>query len=116
KRIIWIRPRSSINSSELPMHKRLLWIAAVICVIVLAALFLRRAPRQQEDRLLRLMTRANAYLEKGDASNAVVHCLQVVELAPENLDAHLNLANAYLLARKNPQAIEQCQQALSLDH
>src|SRR2546421_8100778 len=76
--------------------------------------FLRNRPRQ--DQFTRLMTRGNGYLEREDAADAISLYLQAVHLAPESIDAHLNLANAYLLAGENQKAIEECQQALSLDH
>jgi Tfp pilus assembly protein PilF len=61
------------------------------------------------------MTRGNGYLEKGDTTNAIAAYLKVVELAPDNLDARLNLANSYLLARDSSNVVEQCRQSLNLD-
>jgi tetratricopeptide (TPR) repeat protein len=95
------------------MSKRLIWIVVGLALAGLAIFLWRRTGNG--DDLTRLMTRGNGYLEKGDAANAIATCLQVVRLAPENLDARLNLANAYLLADSSTNVIEQCQQALDLD-
>jgi len=94
------------------MQKRLLWIGAALLVAVGLLLLLKNGP--SEDRFTRLMTRGNGFLEGGDATNAIALYVEAIKLAPESVDAHLNLANAYLLAGDNPKAIEQCQQALSL--
>ncbi len=96
------------------MSKRLIWIVLGLGLVVLAILLLR--PTRSENGFTRLMTRGNGYLEKGDATNAIAAYLQVIKLAPENLDARLNLANGYLLAGDCTNVIEQCQQALNLDH
>jgi len=78
------------------MSKRLIWIILGLGLVVLAILLLR--PTGRSGGFTRLMTRGNGYLEKGDATNAIAAYLQVIKLAPENLDARLNLANACLLA------------------
>lgn len=62
------------------------------------------------------MTLGGGYLEKGEATNAIDAYTKAVNLAPENLAAHLNLANAELLAENNQEVIAHCQQALNLDH
>lgn len=62
------------------------------------------------------MTRGQGFLEKGDATNAITAYAAAVSLAPESMDAHLNLANAYLLANNNEAVIKQCRQVLTLDH
>jgi Flp pilus assembly protein TadD len=96
------------------VSKRLIWIVLGLGLAGLAILLLR--PSDKGDGFTRLMTRANGFLEKGDAANAVDACSQAVKLAPDNLDARLNLANAYLLAGDVSNVIEQCRQSLNLDH
>ncbi len=95
------------------MSKRLILIVLGLALLGLAVFLLRS--RGSGDDFTRLMTRGNGFLERGDATNAIANYLQVVKLAPENLDARLNLANAYLLADNSSNVIEQCQQALGLD-
>src|SRR6516165_9539580 len=95
------------------MSKRLLWIILGLALAGLAVFLLR--PTGKGDDFNRLMTRGNGYLEKSDATNAITTYLLAVKLAPENLDARLNLANAYLLADSSTNVIEQCQQAIELD-
>jgi len=96
------------------MSKRLIWIVLGLALLG-AAIFLLRSAGNGDD-FNRLMTRGNGFLEKGDASNSIAIYLQAVKLAPESLEARLNLANAYLLADNSTNVIEQCQQALDLDH
>jgi tetratricopeptide (TPR) repeat protein len=96
------------------MTKRLIWTLLALVLAGLAIYWWR--PGAGRGGSMRLMTRGNGYLDKGDATNAIAAYLQVVQLAPANLDARLNLANAYLLAGDTSNVVEQCQQALNLDH
>src|SRR5579872_710572 len=96
------------------MQKRLLWVILVCAVLVVIAIFLR-SPRQQ-DTFDHWMTVGAGYLEKGDGTNAIAAYSKAVAQAPENIGAHLNLANADLLAESNQEVIVQCQQVLALDH
>src|SRR5688572_2621707 len=84
---------------------RLLWIVLAVAVIVVGAILLVRL-RPEGDEFERLMTRGAGYLERGDATNAVALYLQAVTAVPENLDARLNLANAYLLDGEDQKVIE----------
>src|SRR5262249_17374004 len=95
------------------MQKRLVWL--ILGLLIVGAILLLRLPLRS-DPFDRLMTRGAGYLEKGDATNALAIYAQAVRLVPESLNARLNLANAHLLADDNQKAIEQCQQALKLDH
>ncbi len=97
------------------MPKRIISVFLGALLLSTMVLLLSCRPRT-EDQFTRLMVRGNGYLEKADATNAISVYSQAVKLAPENLDARLNLANAYLLAGDSPKVIEQCQQALDLDH
>ena len=85
------------------MSKRLIWIVLGLALMGLAVFLLR--PKENGDDSTRLMSRGNGYLEKGDATNAIATYLQAMKLAPENLDARLNLANAYLLADNSSNVI-----------
>src|SRR5258708_30977728 len=91
------------------------WILLIVVLISSAAIYIFRTSRES-DRFTHLTAVGKGYLEKGDATNAIAAYSQVVKFAPESPDARLNLANAYLLANDNPKVIEQCQQALGLDH
>jgi tetratricopeptide (TPR) repeat protein len=95
------------------MSKRLILIILGLALAGLGIFLLR--PAGEGDGFTRLMSRGNGYLEKGDATNAIATYLQVVKLAPDNLDARLNLANAYLLADDSSNVVEQCRQAINLD-
>ncbi|HEX4646142.1 MAG TPA: tetratricopeptide repeat protein, partial [Verrucomicrobiae bacterium] len=96
-------------------QNKTVWILVLIVLIVSGAIYVFR-PARESDRFTHLTAVGKGYLEKGDATNAITAYSEVVKLAPESVDARLNLANAYLLANDNPKAIEQCRQALALDH
>jgi len=96
------------------MQKRLLWIVLACVALIGIVVFLRFS--RPQDTFDRVMTLGAGYLEKGEATNAINTYNKAVQLAPENLAAHLNLANAYLQGESNREAIAQCQQALNLDH
>lgn len=83
---------------------------------VLAALFLNCGCNRSTEEFERQMTVGQGSLEKGEATNAVAAYSRAVQLAPESIDARLNLANAYLLANQNESAVNQCRQVLNLDH
>ncbi len=95
------------------MQKRLLWIV-IGCVALVGVSVYLWTPREH-DTFDRSMALGAGYLEKGEATNAINVYSKAVNLAPENLAAHLNLANAYLLAENNQEVIAQCQAALKLD-
>ena len=95
------------------MHKRLLCVLTGLAAITTLLL----APScGRKEGFERYMTTGQGYLEKGDATNAVAAYAAAVKLAPESIDARLNLANAYLLANNNEGVVEQCQKVLDLDH
>jgi Flp pilus assembly protein TadD len=97
------------------MQKRLVWI--VLGCVALAALlfFLSRRP-QGQDSFDHWMTLGAGYLEKGEATNAINAYSTAAKMAPESIAAHLNLANAQLLADNNQEVLAQCQQVINLDH
>jgi Tfp pilus assembly protein PilF len=97
------------------MQKRLLWVALVLCVVLIGVASFFWFPREH-DSFDRWMSLGAGYLEKGEGTNAINAYSNAVILAPENIAAHLNLANADLLAESNSDAIAQSQQALNLDH
>ncbi len=95
------------------MKKCLLWIFLVALTALVLLLLVR--PRSHTEGFERLMASGRGYLEKGDATNAVRFYRQAVKAAPESIDAHLNLANAFLLADDNEGAAGECQRAIELD-
>lgn len=70
---------------------------------------------EKEDRFTRVMTLGQGHLQRGDGTNAIQAYAEAVALAPESLDAWLNLANAYLLAGNPEEVIKNAREALSLD-
>src|SRR5262245_8081184 len=97
------------------MQKPQLWFLLGLAIAFLAVVLVLRA-RHPADTFTTLMTRGQGYLEKGDSTNAIAAYSKAVSLAPESIDAHLDLAIAYLLAGHNQEVVAKCQQALNLDH
>jgi tetratricopeptide (TPR) repeat protein len=95
------------------MQKRLLGI--VICVALVGIFLLVWLSRGQND-FDHWMTVGAGYLEKSEGTNAINAYSKAASLAPESIAVHLNLANAYLLAESNQDALAQCQQVINLDH
>ena len=93
-------------------------LVGVILALALAGavIFLVSRGQPAGDNFMTLMTRGQGYLERGDATNAMAVYTKAVALVPESVDAHLNLANANLLAGNNQAVIAECQRALELDH
>src|SRR5690348_18066923 len=98
------------NEKKSPKLNHLIWVLLGVALVAVLIVVLRRQ-QPQGDQFMRLMSKGNGYLEKGDGTNAISDYLSAIKLAPESLDARLNLANAYLLAGDNQKVIEQCQQA-----
>ena len=61
------------------------------------------------------MASGRGYFERGDATNAIRFYEQAVKAAPESIDAHLNLANALLLADDAQGVVGECERAIELD-
>src|SRR5579862_7707258 len=98
-----------------PVSKRLFLIVLALALGgLVVCIFLLRIGAGG-DASMPSMTRANGYLEQGDATNAIAAYSEIIKHAPDSLDARLNLANAYLLAGETSNVVEQCRQALSLD-
>src|SRR5213075_1370386 len=71
--------------------------------------------KKSGDSFQQLMTRGNGLFEKGDATNAISVYKRAIAVAPESVDAHLNLANAYLLAGEAQSVIEEARETLNLE-
>jgi tetratricopeptide (TPR) repeat protein len=93
---------------------RFIWAFCGTLAAALAISLCFRTSRT-DDSFTRLMSRGKGYLEKGDTTNAITTYAQAIELAPEDINVRLNLANAYLLGGSNAAAIDLCQEVLKLD-
>src|ERR1044071_6605789 len=97
------------------MQKPLVWVVLALALAG-GVIFLTVRTRAPGETFTTVMTRGQGFLEKGDATNAIASYSKAVAMVPESVDAHLDLANAYLLAGNNQDVIGQSQQALKLDH
>ena len=95
------------------MKRHLLWILPVVLAAVVLPFVVH--PRSHAENFERLMGSGRGSFEKGDFTNEVRYYRQAVKLAPESLDAHLNLANASLLIGQSESAVGECQRAIDLD-
>ncbi len=96
------------------MQTRLVWIVMGTLFAAGVASWVLFKP-EKEDRFTRVMTLGQGHLQRGDGTNAIQAYAEAVALAPESLDAWLNLANAYLLAGNPEEVIKNAREALSLD-
>ncbi|HTL55412.1 MAG TPA: FG-GAP-like repeat-containing protein [Candidatus Limnocylindrales bacterium] len=97
------------------MQKLLVWVVLALALAGAVIFFVLRK-QGPANNFTGLMTRGQGYLEKGDATNAIAAYSKALELAPESIDAHLDLANGYLLAGNNQAVLDECQQVLKYDH
>src|SRR6266850_2138670 len=98
------------------MQRRLFWILlGLVAIAAVVAVRLLPVPGRQ-DQFGQLMSVGAGYLESGDPTNAIAAYQKAEKLAPESIDVHLNLANAYLLAGNSKAVVTECQTALNLDH
>jgi Flp pilus assembly protein TadD len=72
-------------------------------------------PTAISDEFLSLMTRGRNHLEQGDSTNALAVYQKAAKLAPANLDVHLNLANAHLVAGDLEASIRETQEVLGIE-
>ena len=61
------------------------------------------------------MNAGKNYFDQGDATNALVVYKKAAAIVPNDLDVHLNLANAYLMAGAATDAIREADEVLKLD-
>src|SRR5689334_11268390 len=99
------------------------WIFWLIVFLLIPAIFVlfKRKPATpvlslaETNPFDRLMQRGAAFLQQGAAANAIATYTEATQLAPESVDAHLNLANAFLLANDDQKAVAETDEALKLD-
>lgn len=99
------------------IQRRILWAILALALVgaLVAGFVLFRRTSGAKDQFTQAMTLGQGFLEKGDATNAVAQYSDAVRLAPEHIDARLNLASACLLAGNSQAVLEHAQQALLLD-
>jgi tetratricopeptide (TPR) repeat protein len=85
---------------------------AAVAVLWLAACAKSRNP---DAEFVQLMNTGKNYLDQGQATNAIPVFRRAVALQPGQADAHLNLANAYLLANQPTNALAQAEATLNFD-
>src|SRR5688572_8835331 len=73
------------------------------------------APQGLSDQFISLMNAGKNYFDQGDATNALVVYKKAAAIVPNDLDVHLNLANAYLMAEAATDAIREADEVLKLD-
>ena len=102
------------NRIRLFIHRpsALLLTAFSVGVVVLLCLGCNRA---SEDEFTRLTNTGKNYYDRGETAKALSAFQSAVKLNPAHQDAHLNLANAYLLANQPTQALAHAHEALKLD-
>jgi tetratricopeptide (TPR) repeat protein len=95
---------------------RSLWIVAG-CALALAGgptVWWLKSPGK-EKQFVRLMNAGKSLLDGGQATNAIPLYAAAVKLFPARPEAHLNLANAFLLAGQSENALKHAEEALNFD-
>jgi tetratricopeptide (TPR) repeat protein len=95
---------------------RLLCCLRLICCAVLPIIWLASCarPRSGSDDFVHWMNVGKNQYDQGQ-TNAIASFEKAVALQPTNPDAHLNLANAFLLANQSEKVIQAAKEVLSLD-
>ncbi len=73
------------------------------------------AATQPAEQFLSLMNAGKNYFDQGDSTNAISTYRKAVALVPNDVDVHLNLANAHLMAGDGAAAIREADEALKLE-
>lgn len=69
-----------------------------------------------QDEFMDSMQTGKNYLDKGESGRAIEMFSKSVQLSPTDPDAHLNLANAYLLSNQAEQALKHADESLRLNN
>ncbi len=94
----------------------MLFVGALLFLGLALWLYSYRLGRMmQGNNFVRLTNTGKNYYDRGDGEKAVAAFEQAAALAPTQADAHLNLANACLLANQPARALEEARQALEID-
>src|SRR5262245_60195686 len=111
-----LRPALRFPEFRLPAGLRGLY-ALVGLILAGAALVLGGCKGgEKADEFTRLTNLGRSQLEQGDGPKAVGLFQQALRLNPNSVEAHLNLANACLLANQPAEAIRETEEVLRLDH
>src|SRR2546426_5766324 len=107
-----------MNFVESRAAKRRAFLASFLTFyLLLNACFFTACTRRPSanDEFVRLMNLGKSQYESGQADKAIAAYQQALAFSPTNPDAHLNLANAYLLAGQSENALKEAREVLSLD-
>ncbi len=94
-------------------QRALPWL--LVLVLAFTAGGCRRKIPKAGDEFTRLTNTGKNYYDQGQADKAATAFESALKLRPGNLDAHLNLANAYLRANQPQKALDQAQEAIKVD-
>ena len=93
---------------------RIVWNSLFIVGLTVTSLVFVSCSGQKlsTDDFTRLMNTGKSYYEGGETEKAIEAFRKALALNPTHLDAHLNLANACLLANQSTNAIQEAQEAV----
>jgi Flp pilus assembly protein TadD len=93
------------------------WTAAWLTLVAVGVLAFGTGCRPAAtDEFARLMNTGKTYYDRGEAERAIEPFSRAVLLNPTHPDAHLNLANAYLLAGDATNALRHAREVVALDN
>src|SRR6266699_2918884 len=80
------------------------------------SLFLFSCKQKGQEEFVQITNTGKNYYDRGEAEKSVAALEKALALSPAHPDAHLNLANAYLLASQPAKALGHAQEVLKQDH
>src|SRR5260221_6071796 len=97
------------------MHRRSSSLSGLILIFSLVLLAMPSCKPKAKDELHRLSNTGKNYYDQGQAEKAIAALEAALALNPSHLDAHLNLAAAYLLANAPDKALSHADEVAKQD-
>jgi Tfp pilus assembly protein PilF len=102
-----------------PRNRWVLLLFAVFAAIPIIILFRSAlAPSKkaaEEDEFVKVTNTGKNLYDSGDTNGSIITLERALQLNPSNVDAHLNVANAYLKANIPDKALQHAQEALKIE-
>lgn len=89
--------------------------AALFCTFILFVLFAAFGCASKEEKKADHLAKAREYAEKGEYRKAVIEFKNVIQLDPENGEAHYELGEAYLKLKQGREAFQSFARAVSIN-
>lgn len=113
---MWVSSAAmNVKMASAESGRGLLWAVVVVAIGAVLVLVWRGKRGTAEDAFVAAMQEGKNYYERGNPEKSVAVFERAVGLGPNNADAHLNLANAYLVGGQTERALAEAEAVLKLD-